>query len=328
MGISIGVALLFLYLSFRQVSLDEVMESFYAIRPFYVLLASLLVLLGLFLRAVRWYVILPSAKTIGILHLFRYFLVGCMLNNTMPARLGEITKAFIVGRRENLSKSMILATSVTERIFDLCSVLILFFIASFALPTASSFRKSALVVFVTLCLMMILMATAYFKQKYLLDFVGHLLNFFPGRIQTKVFRITQAFLKGFEILSSQKNLLYAFLLSLSIWFLACVPLLVLFYGFHLPLTFSHAILLLSVISLGIMIPITPGNIGTMQFVCTYVLIFLNVNKHTGFLFSVMYHAIQFLPVTLIGFYFFLRMRLGLSKFQNLSHETSQNSSHY
>lgn len=326
--ISTVLGVFLLYLSFRHVSLKEVMESLYAIKPFYVLLASLLVLIGLFLRTVRWHVILPSPKTIGVLQLFRYFLVGCMLNNTMPARLGEVTKAFIVGQRENVSKSMILATSVTERIFDLCSVLILFCIANFTLPTAGFFRKSALAVFMMLCLIMTLMVTAYFKRKHLLDFVGYLLKFFPGRIRTKVLQLTEAFLNGFEILSSQKNLLRASLISLGTWCLACVPLLVLFWGFHLPLTFSHAILLLSIISLGIMIPVTPGNIGTMQFVCTYVLVFLNVDKHTGFLFSVMYHAIQFIPTTLIGFYFLIRMRMELSGFKNLADGTTESSSHY
>lgn len=327
-GLSVFFGLILLYFSFRHVSLKDVWESLYAIKPVYFILAAMIVLLGLFLRSVRWYIILPSPRSIRIPQLFRYFLVGCMLNNTVPGRLGDITKAYIVGTRENLSKSMIFSTSIMERVFDLCSVLFLFCIASFLLPTHVSFQKSAATAFFMFGFIILFICSVYLKKEHFLKYIKFFLKFFPENVQKRGLNIFQAFLNGFEILSNKRSLLQSILLSLAIWFLACLPLFVLFKGFGISLSFTHSIFLLSVISLGIMFPFTPGNIGTMQFVCTYTLIFLGVDKHIGFLFSIMYHAIQFIPVTLIGFYFFLQMRLGLRKFKNLSHETSKNSSHY
>ena len=54
--------------------------------------------------------------------------------NVLPLRLGEFIRAYVLGRRENMSKSGIFATVVVERIFDGFTVLSLLMLSLLFLP--------------------------------------------------------------------------------------------------------------------------------------------------------------------------------------------------
>ena len=66
-----------------------------------------------------------------------------MANNILPARIGELVRAFILGDREKISKTASLATLVVERLFDGFSILLLFLGVLLFMP----FPETALLVF-------------------------------------------------------------------------------------------------------------------------------------------------------------------------------------
>ena len=56
-----------------------------------------------------------------------------MANFLFPARAGEVVRAFVVGRREGVSKSAAFATIVLERLFDGFAILVFLGLAPFFL---------------------------------------------------------------------------------------------------------------------------------------------------------------------------------------------------
>src|SRR5436190_22601264 len=72
--------------------------------------------LGVGVRTVRWQVLLrPILPQTRFLQLFEVVVIGYMANDILPARLGEVVRAYVLSRRERITKSATLGTIVVER---------------------------------------------------------------------------------------------------------------------------------------------------------------------------------------------------------------------
>jgi uncharacterized membrane protein YbhN (UPF0104 family) len=71
-----------------------------------------------------------------------------------------------------------------------------------------------------------------------------------------------------------------------------------------------------VVSLGLMIPSGPGFVGTFEAAVILSFQFLSgsssVTKDQAVSYAILYHATQFIPITVIGFYYLWKSNLSLS----------------
>ena len=96
----------------------------------YLPLAVIIYLTSFLLRSLRWGILLRPVKPgIGFARLFSTIIIGWTSNNLLPARVGELVRAYLIGKRESISKSSSLATIVVERILD-SFILLVFLFAS------------------------------------------------------------------------------------------------------------------------------------------------------------------------------------------------------
>ena len=103
--ISIGLAALFLYLAFYDVDFGEVLEIVSNASVLWMIIFIFTSMLGHLVRTLRWKVILDSVKPDAkIKHLFGALMVGYGVNCVTP-KLGEVARAILVGRWENLSRN-------------------------------------------------------------------------------------------------------------------------------------------------------------------------------------------------------------------------------
>jgi uncharacterized membrane protein YbhN (UPF0104 family) len=70
------------------------------------------------------------------------------------------------------------------------------------------------------------------------------------------------------------------------------------FGMHLSI--FEIIVLIFAINLAILVPIVPGNVGTIQVVITTVLVRMHYDETTALAFSFVFHLVQALPVILTG----------------------------
>ena len=61
--------------------------------------------LGLWMRTIRWQYLLRPVKKVTTLRLYPVVIIGLMANNLLPARAGELARAYVLGERENISKT-------------------------------------------------------------------------------------------------------------------------------------------------------------------------------------------------------------------------------
>ncbi|HRE29544.1 MAG TPA: lysylphosphatidylglycerol synthase transmembrane domain-containing protein, partial [Anaerolineales bacterium] len=73
---------------------------------------------GVWARAWRWHYLLKPIKAISTNTMFPIVTIGYMGNNILPARAGEVLRAFVLRKQQGVPVSASLATIVVERIFD------------------------------------------------------------------------------------------------------------------------------------------------------------------------------------------------------------------
>ncbi len=124
--ISIIIIAASLYYVFKSVSLAEIATALKSVRYIYLLPAIFLVAAGYIVRVIRWRYLIAPVKEVKTINLFSPLIVGFM-GNMLPARAGEVLRAYLLGKREGLSFSASFATIFMERLFDMSLVLLLLF---------------------------------------------------------------------------------------------------------------------------------------------------------------------------------------------------------
>jgi len=304
LGIVIGA--LFLFLAFRGIEFQELKNALRQANYFLLIPASLMTVLSVWVRAYRWHYILQPVQKIRMNSLFSATMIGLMANNIFPARLGEFVRAYVIGEKESISKSASFATIILERILDgitvllFLSVVLIFY--SFSLPdwmSNAAYIASGFYLFALAFLILLKV-----KTEKVLHFVRFVSKPLPHKIGDGFIHLLNSFITGLQILHNMRNIIMASILSLFVWLPIgfIIHLLLNSFGIHLPIYASF--FLLVILCIGVMIPSAPGFVGTIQFVCVAVLAMFGVIKSQALSFSFLFHATQFIPVTLLGLIFF------------------------
>jgi uncharacterized protein (TIRG00374 family) len=300
--IGIVVSAVFLFLAFRKVNLSELKLALEGAQYAYLIPSVVLMIVSIWIRALRWRYLLNPVKRIGIMNLYHATAIGLMGNNVLPARIGELMRAQVIGQKEKISRSASFATIVVERTFDGFTVLL--FLAVILVAESTHFpswlrnASTVAVVFYVVALAFLILFAA--KTTAVVNAIEALSRPFPERFRRLLLHALTSFATGLGILRSRRDMLMSALLSPLVWLPSVAMLYLLFisFGIHLPVFVSF--LLLVALCFGVMIPSAPGFIGTVQFVSVAVLALFGVPKSQALSFSLVSNATTFIPVTAAG----------------------------
>ena len=305
-GLLISVALLFL--AARKVEMDAFAEAVKQANYIYVLPAVLLNLSQLWLRSLRWKILLLPLKKIRIAPLFSAMMIGTMANNIFPARFGEIARAYVIGQKENIKKSACLATVFVERLIDGLAVFAILacVLIFFKEPLPVWLKRSAYFALALNSVLFISLFMARTRVNAIVGFMARMLRPIPDRISEKIVHFIEHFLHGLEILKDYKQIVFVLLFSILLWIppAFAIYFILLAFGIQLPLYASF--LLLVIFCLGVAVPSAPGFIGIYQFMAVIGLALFAVNRSDALSFSIVYHVANYIPATLIGLIFLFR----------------------
>ena len=107
-----------------NVSVSELVESFFKVDYIYLLFIPVILLFINLLRAFRWRALLSHHPQIRFSGLFSSLMVGAM-GNLFPARAGEFLRAYLLAQKYKIPYSASLSSIVLERVFDLFFLLVL-----------------------------------------------------------------------------------------------------------------------------------------------------------------------------------------------------------
>jgi uncharacterized protein (TIRG00374 family) len=304
----VAVSIVLLVIAFRGVHLDELGRSLREVRLPWLVPAFLTLPARFWLTAVRWQVLLRPVKLIGLHRLFGVIMIGFMANNVLPARMGEFVRAYALGKSESLSKSLSFATIVLERVFDGFTLLLFLVVGVVFLrpgpwivwPAVASFGLY----------LAVLGALVWLRAGH---GVERLLGRLPGTIRDKARGLVESFTFGLDALGDSRAVALTAGLSVLIWLVNVLGVWATFAAFSLDLPAYAGFLVLSVVSLALVLPSAPGYVGSFQVGTVAALALFSVPEATALSLSLVFHALNYVPITAAGFAYLAAMNLTLGE---------------
>lgn len=310
--LGITVSLVLLWLAVRHVDTGEFTRSLSSAHLGYVLFAFLVTIVVCLFRAMRWRLLFLPTKTIGLQSLLSVIMVGFLANNLLPARLGDVTMAYLIHKKEAIGKSRSMGTIFLDRLLDVFT-LVGFLLVSFLLyPYPFWVKRIAMVGILLLLLFAVLVWLALFRKELCTHVLRFCLRPLPARLSERILQVFVMFIDGLSALRRPAVVIQAVLISALVWAALAGGVYLLFMAFNFPLGFNAAITVIVIVNLGLIIPSSPGFVGTFQFFCVAALGLFAIDKSRALSFSVIYHLSQWLPTTLAGLYYLNRENLKLS----------------
>ncbi len=327
--LGVVISAIFLYFALRGLNLGDFWSAVKSANYWWIFPGIAVYFIGVWVRAWRWHYLLRPIKKVPTRVMFPVTCIGYMGNNIYPARAGEVLRAVVLKRRENVPISASLATVIIERIFDGVVMLAFVFInlpelakvASFQSGFVGNIQDLALIgTAIFLGALIIFLLAAMFPritERIVLWLINHLL---PVKIREKTAGIMLKFLEGLASLRSPFNILMVFFTSVLIWLLETVKYWFVMHAFSFTVSFFALMLLNGIANLATTIPSAPGYIGTWEAVTKAVLVAYGVDGAQALGYAVVLHVALWLPITLLGAYFMTRE--GIKWSDSLRRETS------
>lgn len=280
--ISVGLAVLFLYLAFSDVNFSEVLELVSEASVFWVIVFAVSIMVGHYVRALRWKLILHSVKPdVKMWNLFGALMIGYGVNCVTP-KLGEVTRAIMIGRYEKLSRSSMFGTVIAERVIDIISlgaaVLISAFIWSASLYEAFPWLEATL--YISAIILAVVLVIIYLSVKFKEKFYGYLLKLigkFSEKLAERLGYIFEMLIQGFTSLKGTKNYALTFITSVILLIIYAFGSYIGFFMLDMQsgsnVTFAMGWILMSISAIGTIIP-TPGATGSYHALAISTLVLL------------------------------------------------------
>jgi len=308
----IGISGLFLYFSLRRLDLGELRSALAEAHYIYLVPAVLFTVLTFWIRAYRWRYLLRSVKRIGTPVLFSATMIGFAGNYLLPARLGELLRADAIARSTGVTRSTAIASIVIERLFDGLTLLLFMggILPFFPFPTWVQ-RAGVLALGAYLGVLAILIALHLHAQPTMRA-IARILSPLPERISGWITGMLDSFAAGLKVLSEARVIGVVVAFSLVLWTIVAAVGYVLLLAFDLVLPLHAPFVILVVLSFGVMLPSSPGFVGTFQYFCIVGLSLFGVSKDLALGYSIVLHVSQYIPVMSIGLVCLWRAHLSLS----------------
>lgn len=331
---SIILAAIFLYLAFAGVNLGEVLELVSRASIFWIMIFILFTIIGHYVRALRWKYILHSVKPdVKLWNLFAALMIGYGVNCVTP-KLGEVTRAIMIGKYENLSRSSMFGTVIVERVIDVVtlgvSVIISALIWSENLYDAFPWLKASL--YISAILLVFVLIMIYLSVKFKERFYGHLIKL-VGKVSTKMEGrlgyIFEMLIQGFTALKGTKNYLLTIITTVIMILIYALTSYFGFFMLHMQslsnITFTMGWIVMSISSIGVVIP-TPGSTGSYHALAKNTLVLLfgfgeTISAAYAFLTHIISY-ILFIVVALIMYFALNKQHVSLLKIFKTNSEES------
>ena len=332
--IGLIVAILAVYYTMRNVSVSELMESFRHVNYIWLLPAFVMMCLTYVARAIRWRVLLLPVREVKTWDLFSPLMVGFMAG-VLPARAGELVRAYLLGKKFELSFASSLATIVVERLFDLILLLFLFswilvfhgeiFDGNIAW-SGISIRDLAFQFGVfSLALVLVLIAFIYlltFNNERAMSLVHWLVKPFPEKWQYKLIQMVETFSQGLGVFRNVRALVFIAVATVGVWALIILQYYPLYWAYELQDKSATSLVLLTVmICILITVLPTPAFLGSFN---AGVLIALHEimgeTEVATVSFGFVAWGLNFAVIVLGGVYFILHDHISLKKLVDIEEE--------
>jgi phosphatidylinositol alpha-mannosyltransferase len=291
-------------LALDRIGLEPIGRSLLAATPIWVLVAFALMCGSMLLRAEAWHAILRAALPglrVRRRDTARGTMIGVLMSATMPARLGEPSRALIVARRLGRMRDrfpVVLGTMVSQTLLNILALVVL---GSVMFATVGIFRggEDALVIatLAPVVLLGLVLATPWLLRR------GRPSRFQRAQQAAAAARNAMVQVRsGLQVFRRPRLGGWAALMQLSAWaiqWLACYVLLVAL-GLDERAGVGAAAAVLFAVNVTAALPVTPSNLGVFQAACVAVLSAYGVGKTDALAYGIILQSVEIATAVAMG----------------------------
>jgi len=308
-----------------RIDLEQLINSLREANTLDVSVAVLFILLTQVIRSLRWKVLLRSIKVTRMINLLSATSIGAMADMILPARIGDLLRAGLIGRKEKVSKVSSLATIVIERVFDVLTILLilLLVVLFYRLPVPQAEAMSAIrtagVIATGFCLIVI---GALLMLKTKLPTITHMLDrllvFLPEKVRVTISEILASFSLGLQSIAVNWHLAIILLYSILLWSAFAFSNFFVLRSLHFDCHPALAFFILLFQVLGVTLPSSPGFIGTYHAAVVTGLSAFGISLEDALSAAILMHAAFFFPLIGCGLLFLWKENMSFSDMRSVN----------
>jgi uncharacterized protein (TIRG00374 family) len=272
------------------------------------------------IRSWRWHCLLRPLKRVGFSSLMTATSIGLMANMVFPARLGELVRALVLGRRERIETSASFATIIVERLCDGFTILLILAALLLLAPLPLGESETRVLRWgggVTLVGYLGVCAVLFYLQRSTaraVRGVQHLNRLMPKRWVEKLSGLLTSFSGGLQTLNQRESLGEIIVSSILLWFVIGLYNFLVVLAFHLQLPLTVGLLLVVFQAFAVMIPSSPGFVGTYHVASIACLKLWDVSEAAALSVALVMHAITFFLTVGVGVWYLWSVKMSLQDF--------------
>lgn len=243
-------------------------------------------------KAKRWQWLMQPECRANLSDVFRATMIGMAGNNVLPARGGDWYKIYLLGKWSGAKKAMLASVTGLDKLFDGLAILLLFGALSFHsrfpvwVQKGTAIVSVVIVVSLVICILLLLHHRRTSAERT--DELG------------AVSRLAKNLGSGMSMLASRHLVIATLAMSVAICLLQVGTIWCCQKAFGQRLDLWIPALVFVAINLAIIVPSAPSGIGPFEVAAVLAYTWLGLSKETAFNIALLYHAVQFFPVTAAG----------------------------
>jgi phosphatidyl-myo-inositol alpha-mannosyltransferase len=262
-------------LALQRVGVTRVAASLLASKPGLIVAGLALMCAAMFTRAIAWHAILAAAPTwrrAKRRDAMQGTFIGVLMSSTLPARLGEPSRALIVARRLGRARDtlpVVLGTIVSQTLLNLLALAILGGVTLSSVSVLDSHNRSLLLIALAPLAVLLAIVLAPILVPPAAASRSRRLQALLAAIRRSLLRLRD----GLRVFRQPRQAARATVIQLAAWTLQWLScwLLLMALGLNVQAGGAAAAGVLFAVNVTAVIPATPANVGVFQAACVAVL---------------------------------------------------------
>jgi uncharacterized protein (TIRG00374 family) len=268
----VAVSAVLLWFAFRGTNWGAVGGALASARPGWIVLVMAAGVLSVFVRAVRWRILLRPVGDAPIYAALSATAIGFGATAVFPFRLGEVLRPILLSRNSRIPMSAAFSSVLLERLLDVLLIVTWFFLLLQVYPLPENLRqvaRGAGLLFGLAFALLILVSQQRARAEALLEwFLARL----SPRVGDVIRPLAVSLLDGLGALRDLRTVGLVLLYSVAIWGIITTTFLFSFFSLGIVLPYLPAALATVVlVAFTVAFPQLPGFVGGWQYGCRLAL---------------------------------------------------------
>jgi uncharacterized protein (TIRG00374 family) len=288
-GFAVAAAVIYLFL--KNFELKAALSSISHAKGHFFLMAFAVYYLSLPLRGGRWGIFLkPAGQSISYRPLTHYYFLSWFANALLPARIGDLYRAYLLKKNKDVSISLSLGVLFSERVFDL--VITAALVAFSGVYFWSILQGSSERDYLIFGFMAVLIVSVFFIA--LIGGLPNLWRFAPERWRPRLERFHSGLFKSLSLLP------IIVVSTLLIWLSEALRLYFVFLAFGVNAGFLMALFISQASLILMAIPLSPAGLGLVEILMLKILASTGISTDMAGALTIMDRIISYWSLLALG----------------------------